>query len=83
MKMQIVAIRDIVANVYSQPQFTNSLGAAIRSFGDSCRDKQHPIGQHPGDYELYHLGEYDDGDASFVTDHPPRQIAVGANYITN
>lgn len=76
----IVAVRDIKANCFSQPQFVPNLGSAIRSFGDQCRDeKSGVLYQHPEDFELYHLGKFDDSDANFDM-HPPVQLAVGANY---
>ena len=34
MSYKIVIVRDIKANVYGNPMFVNSLGGAIRSFGD-------------------------------------------------
>lgn len=82
MKMIMIATRDIVADVYSQPQFVTSLGAAIRSFGDACQNTQDPnnmLAKHPADFELVHLGEYDDNTGTFET-VPPKQIAVGANW---
>lgn len=88
MKMQIVAVRDIKANVYAQPMFVGSLGAAIRSFGDECQreDNNNVLYKHPEDFELWHLGEYDDADGSFYTVESSdsyfdkKQLAVGSNY---
>lgn len=85
MKMKIVATRDVVGNVFSQPQFVVSVGMAIRSFGDACQNTQDPtniLAKHPGDFELWHLGEYDDETGTFDTTERS-QIAVGANYRTN
>lgn len=85
MKMQIVSLRDIVANVWNLPSFVPHLGAAIRSFGDECqrKDADNVMAQHPEDFELWHIGEYDDnvlGEARFFTEKERRQLAVGANY---
>lgn len=82
MRFKIISVRDIVADVFSQPQFAPNLGSAIRSFGDQCRNKTEGniIGAHPQDFELYELGEFDDSKAEFHCDNPPRQIAVGSNY---
>lgn len=86
----MVATRDVVANLYSQPQFVVSLGAAVRSFGDACTNTADPnnmLAKHPRDFELWHLGEYEDETGRFTVKHDgsafePRQIAVGANYAT-
>lgn len=89
MKMQVVVIRDIVADVYGVPQFVPNLGSAIRSFGDQCQNKErgNTLGEHPEDFEMYHLGEYDDKTAEFtdinggrIDDVDMKQIATGANY---
>lgn len=82
MKMHIVVVRDIQANVFAQPMFTASLGGSIRSFGDECQreHKDNIMYNHPQDFELYELGWYGDGDAHFELLEKPRQIAVGTNY---
>lgn len=81
-KMHIIVIRDIKANVYAQPQFVASIGGAIRSFGDEIQrvDANNVMNKHPEDFEMYELGWYGDGDAHFELLPEPRQIAVGSNY---
>ena len=37
MKLHIVVIRDIKANVFAQPQFVANIGGFIRSFADECQ----------------------------------------------
>lgn len=85
MKMQMVALRDIVANVWNAPSFVPHLGTAIRSFGDECRRKEpnNVMGNHPEDFELWHIGEYDDNslaECRFFPEQERKQLAVGANY---
>lgn len=86
MKLQIIALRDIKANVYGQPMFVPNIGAAIRNFGDQVQDPNSgPLHKHPEDFELWHLGEYDDNDGSFYTDtgggtFTAKQLAVGSNF---
>ncbi|WNK14155.1 MAG: nonstructural protein [Microvirus sp.] len=72
MKHQIVAVYDRAIEAYSRPVFVNALGAAMRTFGDECRDPETEVSKHPEDYELYHLGEYDDQDGTFLTTTPHR-----------
>lgn len=82
MKLHMVAVRDIKANVFGQPNFVLSLGGAIRGFGDECQreGKDNLMYNHPEDFELYHLGWYGDGDAHFEVLAKPEQIAIGGNY---
>lgn len=82
MKYKIVTIRDRVADVYGVPSFVLSTGAAVRSFGDEINKKDgSPLSQHPEDFDLFYLGEYDDADGSFYADGPPRQLAVGKDLV--
>jgi len=74
MKLQIVAIFDRATLAFGRPVFVASLGGAIRSFSDEVNDAQqgNDIARHPQDFELNHLGEYDDSDGSIETFTPVR-----------
>jgi hypothetical protein len=64
--LKILAIRDIKADVYGNPIFAQSVGGAIRSFGDEAnKNDGNPIALHPDDFELYLLGEFDQDTAVF------------------
>lgn len=81
MKYHVIAVRDIVADVYNVPMFVPHLGGAIRAFGDACQaEGRENIQMHPEDFELYHLGEYDDNTATIEMLTKPKQIAVGSSY---
>lgn len=81
MKLQIIAVRDIQANVYGQPNFVASIGGAIRSFADEINRpaQDNVLYQHPEDFEMYHLGEFNDANAEFELLTTPVQIATGKN----
>lgn len=82
MKLHILVIRDRAADVFGQPYFSTSIGAAVRSFSDEINrsDANNSLFKHPGDFDLYHLGTYDDSDGSFDC-HPPRQVAIGKDVV--
>lgn len=83
MKYLMVAVRDRAADVYATPNFVNSLGGAIRSFGDAINsgDKQSALCAHPEDFDLYELGSYNDETADFEILPKARQIAVGKDLV--
>lgn len=83
MKMHIVAIRDIKADVFAQPFFTASIGGAIRGFGDEVNRAatDNMLYKHPDDFELYHLGEYDDANARFELLETPKQLVAGGSCV--
>lgn len=62
---QICCVRDVKSEVYGRPFFVPTTGMAIRSFDDEVnRESQdNAMNQHPGDFALFHIGEYNDGDA--------------------
>lgn len=83
MILQIVAIRDRAADAFQQPWFVHTIGQAIRAFGDEINRKDSPAGQHPDDYDLYHLGSYDDFEGHLTNNEGgPKQIAIGKNLAT-
>jgi hypothetical protein len=68
MKTLVVSVRDIRGGFWGQPYFVMSSGSATRSFMDQCNKKTDPdniLAQHPEDFELWHLGYYDDEHGDF------------------
>lgn len=78
----LCAVRDRQLNAFMRPFAAQSLGQAIRSFRDITNDPQSDIHKHPEDYELYHVGTFDDdnGKLSQVGDLP-KQIAIATNLV--
>lgn len=68
MLYQIVAIRDKQLGVYSRPFFVASVGQALRSFQDEAnrKDPQNDIHNHPADFDLWHIGRFDDNSGLFT-----------------
>lgn len=83
MRLKVVAIRDRAADVYGQPAFVAAIGSAIRGFSDEVNGKDGMLSQHPEDFDLYHLGEYDDATGMFTQDERPKQIAIGKDLKIN
>ena len=83
MKLNMVAVRDRAANAFQQPFYVAALGQAIRAFQDGInRDEQ--MKNHPDDFDLYHLGYYDDETGLFTNlDGGPKQIAIGKQLRTS
>lgn len=74
MKMQLFSIKDTALQAYMQPFFAHTRAAAVRAFTDGINDNSTPMNKHPEDYELYHVGEYDD-QLGLVTGIPIELIA--------
>lgn len=78
MRLMIVAVRDRALDAYLRPFFVNALGGAIRGFQDEINRADGEMFKHPDDYDLYHLGDWDDETGQF-TSQQPKQIAIGKN----
>jgi hypothetical protein len=57
---KVYSVFDIKAAVYHRPMFLDTHGLAIRSFEDACRAEGSPLAQHPEDYSLWYIGDFDE-----------------------
>ncbi len=64
MKLEIMAIYDKAIDAYMRPYFSQTIGQAVRQFADEVnRAEQSPMGAHPEDYSLFHIGTFHDQNA--------------------
>lgn len=82
MIFQIVAIHDRALDAYQQPFIVRALGEAIRAFQDALNKQESPMHNHPDDYDLFHIGNYDDHTAQ-IESIKPQQIAIGKQLKVN
>lgn len=60
MKYAVCAVRDRAVNAFNRPIYVPTVGVAIRSFTDEVNRKDSELANHPEDYDLYELGQWDD-----------------------
>jgi len=65
MRTRVYSLRDRKAAVFGRPVFTASFGSLVRELTDAVREGQDMLGKHPGDFELYELGWFDDEKGTF------------------
>lgn len=82
MVLNVVAIRDVKMNAFSRPWFVPTIGVAVRSFGDECkRDAaDNPMWSHPEDFELFHIGMFDEETGKLESLVSPKQLALATQY---
>jgi len=78
---KIYAVWDSAAALYMQPFFTSNQGIALRAFTDACNSSDHPLGQHPEDYTLFYLGEFDDCLGNFTQEKTAQKVATGLSVL--
>lgn len=79
MILKVFSVYDVKAEAYLQPFFFVTKGQAVRAFVDSLADVNHAFAQHPDDYTLFLLGEFNDENGEFVADH--QSLGNGLEYI--
>lgn len=73
--LKIVAIKDCAVQAFMRPSFIPATGGAVREFGDAVNDPKHEIYKHPGDYEMYYLGDFDEETGQFTCPKSPEILA--------
>lgn len=81
MKHLVFTVYDSMAEAYLQPFYVTSVGLAIRSFSEAVNTDGHQFAKYPDDFTLWHLGEFDDGDAQFVSLDNFRKIGVAREFV--
>jgi len=85
MKLKAFAIRDTKAEAFTRPPiFVQATGLAIRAFQDAVNNKENEIGQYPGDFTLFEIGEFDQVEGKLI----PRaqgilELGNGLAYLNN
>jgi len=67
-KRVVCGIRDNRVECFGSPIFVRASGEAMRAFVDECQKPESTIGQHPADYDLWLLDEFDDETGRFLGD---------------
>jgi len=73
-KLQIYSVQDQRANIFHAPFFVRTHGEAERTFQQVVNDDKTQVGQYPEDFNLYHIGEYDDGTGKISPLDTPKHI---------
>ena len=81
MKQKIFSVYDTKLEAYMQPFFFTAKGQALRAFADLSNDTKTSIGQHPEDYCLFEIGEWDDQKAMLTPLKAPIALGNAIEYI--
>lgn len=77
----IVAVKDRAVEAFGQPFFVRHTNEAIRSFKEEINRSGSDIGNHADDYDLYHLGTFDDESGTVVGNAGIELIVRGKDLI--
>jgi hypothetical protein len=74
MKQGLYAIFDRASGVYDGPLRGQADGVVVRQFCDMAVGGEHPVAQHPEDFTLFKIGEFNDGTGELVPMIPEKLI---------
>lgn len=69
MKYPVFSIRDSKVG-FMVPTVDQNVPAAVRNFEHACMASQSLFATHPGDYDLYEIGEFDSDSGELVPKQP-------------
>lgn len=77
MRLEVFAIYDRKLMVYEPPFCAHNGGHAARMMVDLRDSGRHTMSRHPGDFEVWLIGYYDDACARFVSHGPELVFKIG------
>lgn len=79
MQKFIFSVRDIAADVYSNPFTSQNQLTATRDFAHACSDPNSSLSKNPEDFQLYQLGTFDD-ELGVLEGHQPKLVANATQF---
>lgn len=81
MILKMFAVYDSKAGVFAQPFFTHNSATATRGFADQVNKADTQFNNHPEDYTLFLLGEYDDQKGSTTCLTAPQSLGLASEFL--
>lgn len=79
MIMKVFSVWDLKTEAYMQPFFSPMIGSGIRAFTDAAADPGSMLSKHPADFQLQHIGEFNDA-TGVLTSCNPVALGSAADY---
>lgn len=77
----VYSVYDIKAELYGVPFFMHTNGEAVRAFKRLVSDPQSLPSTAPGDFQLMHLGTFNDSTGQFSGNERPVNLGFGTDYV--
>lgn len=62
-KLKMFSVYDSKVEAYTPPFYCRTIGEAMRNWETTCNDGKSMMSNHPADYTLFEVGEYDESTA--------------------
>ncbi|WNK12448.1 MAG: nonstructural protein [Microvirus sp.] len=80
MIVQVFCVYDSKAGAYGQPYFCLNEQIAIRAMRTTCNDPDSMLCKYPADFNLFHLGHFDDHTGAFTQFAAPISLGLALNF---
>lgn len=81
MKQQAFSVLDCKTGYFNVPYFSPTILSGRRSFQEVCRDANSLVAKYPDDFQLWHVGEFDDVDGHLTSFDPPGMLCTAREYV--
>jgi hypothetical protein len=83
MVLRLYSVFDEKASSFGSPFYLETDGMALRLFSDQVTDSSHPslLNQHPEDFKLYCIGQFDNDSGEVIKESQPRFLANGSDFV--
>lgn len=79
-KLQIFTVYDSASRMFLEPFVAATLEVALRMFREAVNKPGHQFNKFPGDYTLFHVGEFDQEDG-MVHSAKPHNLGVAITLL--
>lgn len=82
MELQLISVRDSKGETFHPPRATKTIGEAERNFQHAVNEKVEGnfLNQYPEDFDLYHLGTFDDQTGKMKLFDSPRHLHKAISF---
>lgn len=80
-KLGIYSIKDTKADVFLPPFFMRTNGEALRAFDDCVQKSGTPLSDHPEDFHLFKLGDFDQDSGTLIPSVCPESLASAMDFV--
>lgn len=81
MKLQVFSIHDSKAEASLRPFFSPNVAVGQREFAQAVADPDTMFHKYPGDYTLFHLGEWEQDTMLFDLKKTPENLGLALSYM--
>lgn len=80
--MNVFSVFDVKTRLFSNPFYARTIDAAARDFTQAVNDPAAMADKFPRDYELFHLGEFDQDTGRLFGSDIPTLVVRGSDILS-